>query len=168
MHKITKIILLYIAVLATGLFIMGVFESRYVHEQARKTESQIMTLNQELQKTVSSQSAAKITKQLARLETEISEISQKKDQKVLGSKQEVVTNTAVQTGFVKLLKEWQTADIYESNSYSASISGQLEPDQNYLYTKKIGNWYQIMLPSSNNDGWVTKRFVEEINLNTSE
>ena len=160
MQKLTRLLIIYTATIATLLLIITFLSIRGTQEQNKRAEVSIDSLKQELAKITAYQGT---TKEIAqKLDGLKSEMAASPDTKVLGTNNQASDSSKL-TGFVTINdKKWQTVDVYESNSYSSKMIAKIEFDKTYRYLKKQGSWYQIVLPKSETNGWVAGRFLKEI------
>jgi hypothetical protein len=64
-------------------------------------------------------------------------------------------------GIVKLKKNWQQAEVYETNRASAKILGKIVQGKLYFVYDKAPNWYKIEYENGQ-WGWVQTSLVEEL------
>lgn len=155
MQKLTRLLIIYTAIVVTILLIITFLSIRDSAKQNKRAESTIDSLKQELAKITAFQQSEKET---------VQKLPDNTEKGVMGtSNQEASDSSKITSGFVTINDEkWQTVDAYESNSYSSKIVGKIEFDKAYRYLKKMGSWYQIVLPKSETNGWVAGRFLKEI------
>ncbi len=160
MQKLTRLLIIYTATIATLLLIITFLSIRGTQEQNKRAEVSIDSLKQELAKiTVYQEAQKEIVQNLNSLK---SEMTASQDTKVPAANNQASDSSKL-TGFVTINdKKWQTVDVYESNSYSSKMIAKIEFDKTYRYLKKQGSWYQIVLPKSETNGWVAGRFLKEI------
>ncbi len=162
MQKLTRLLIIYTATIATLLLIITFLSIRGTTEQNKRAEATIDSLKQELSKiTVYQEAQKEIVQKLDSLSLKITDNSEKG---VLGTNNQASDSPKITSGFVTINdKKWQTVDVYESNSYSSEMITKIEFDKTYRYLKKMGSWYQIVLPKTETNGWVAGRFLKEVN-----
>lgn len=165
MQRLIRFLVIYIAVVVTIISFTAIFTLRDNTQHIKNMKLSIDSLKGEMSKITAYQKLEKEKTQakLDNLKLDIAASSPS----VQGVSNQASQEALLASGFVTINdKKWQIVDVYESNSYSSKVIGKIQFDQIYRYLTKTDNsWYQIVLPSSEKNGWVAGRFVMEVEDN---
>ena len=158
-----KFLVIYIALVVTVTAALLLYEVRIASENTKKFILSADKIEKGLEKLEEYQQSSKqVLEELEKL---------KKDpdtptQQVLGQTQQASESSQVSLGFVTISdKKWESVYIYEDSSLSSKIIGKAEFGKAYRYFKKEDGWYQIMMPKTENMGWVSSKFFKELSDN---
>lgn len=166
MSSLRKFLVIYISIIVTILTILLLYSIRISAENTKKVTSSANKISEELEQIASLQQSLK--QKLDEVKTLKAEVNNIKNQQVLGVEaQQATSSPELQPlGFITISdKKWQSVDIYTDKS-TVKVTGKAEFGKAYQYLKKELNWYQMLIPKTENIGWVNSKFFQELSGKT--
>lgn len=160
--SVNRLILIFVGLVTTSGLVLSILSLRNISTNDSKLEKKLQDLNTKVDNIQS-----KLTQKPSSL---VGNPALEKLIETIKSRQSVTesTNSAVlgktqSFGYITLNDpKWEGTKIYKEKSYSSKVIANAKYGQLYLYQKKEGNWYFILIPE-NDSGWVNARFFKEVN-----